>query len=170
MKKLDFNAIAFLKAYYTYKEDCEIVINDLVAPIEQMFRTSSLKFQDINFQKSLYTKYKRSIIYATLRSDFKLLAGILEDVGLIIQSAPGHPLKDAFRKQLRKTSLANPDSDWTIEDDPESWNDVYIDMPLTRLLNVDDQAKTVQDFVKKAIADLEQINLNAIIDIVTKEG
>lgn len=167
MDRLDFNAISFLKAYSVYKDDCESVINNLVAPICNLFENSSLKLKEIKHCKDLFKKSQRSTIVGSLGSQIDLIAGYAEDWWLWIETNPKNPLKSVLRNKLTILSeMSDLNLKWELEEDESGWWVIMVKMPLTKLLDANDQAQVVQEFVSKGIEDLEKIGLNAIIDNV----
>jgi hypothetical protein len=168
MDRLDFNGIAYLKAYRVFGNECQEFINDIVSSIVPLLQSSSLGKTEVGFEDQFDNNLKRSIAWADLGlpvADACLITGWEGEWQVLVETNSRFDKKHLLRETLTKafqdhqTQLV-----WRVEDDPERWPDAVAIMPTTELLHVPDQKQAVHEFVQKGIADLEKINIKAIID------
>lgn len=180
---LDFDDIAFLRALAHVGYRTENRVQNLVETMRPVLERVDLGVGTIKAQKDFFRRHHRYILIQSITDSIDWKSPILA-VGIQIGPTPKFTLwiemspKYAYRHLIHDVTsrhienISTPESSWKLTPwDTYSWHLLVNEVPLERLLNVDDQLGWLTEYTQKSLTALKESGLiDDIRRVVQQEG
>lgn len=163
--RFEFDDLAILRAFAIRGAACFRKTNALVGSLKETVAAANLPFVSVTAHHALRGPSTRSAINGKLMPDTKgkptppsLYAGVVGgELCVWLESSPNSPAKAGLYQLAQKhiAALQARNDQWVAESSNETWPDLTLSRRLDFLLTADDQQLAMQDFVRRAIDDLE---------------
>jgi len=168
--RLNLDHIVLIRAYAAIGRECQMVADDLVAPLADIVRGSDLGITKTTHQKSLFSTSLFSVITAGFldqdRYNVYLSAGVVREfLSVAVEWAPKHPSRPEIESAINAIlPILNGDKrTWQYCEDEKAWPGIHTRVPLTALLTEDDQPAAIRQFVVKALANLKTAHIDQVV-------
>lgn len=182
--RINIDDLAMIRAFAVQGRSCEKRIDNLVAPLLQVFEQTGIKFYESTptHQRTLFKSTLRSMVYGHLLGNLKspphpsvaIFAGVRQDDARVwIESNPRSSIRGRINAvcEERFDALKARNESWYMPSaDESSWKMVIRSKPLAWILVEEDQAAAFTNFITESISDLQGVGIIQALQMLGDEN
>lgn len=171
LEPLDFDDVAFLRAFARMAFDTEKKINRLVAPLVSVLDSSGVGNGQVWYQKDSLLKgmvrciVGRNLFDVAISRYPILMMGVHKDsLAIWLETPAGNEKKEMTLQAIDSVRTKFRSEGWKVFSDASSGYDIELRAPLTAVLTVQDHEAFVTDFFASALEDIKQAGMVEAIE------